>query len=234
MTIGGRIMATLGIAMLAMPAQAQSQMPAPATAAASAPAYVVTFLETGAASAQKASAVLRDLTTASRRAIGSAGFVALAEVGRPGRFATLETWRNKAALDADETATKAYEARLQPLLIAPPDRRPSVALDLGPAGATAGGSLYVLTHVDVIPPKKDEAIGLLKALAPASRKQPGAERFDVLQQISRPNHSFIVEVWRDDPSRDAHVAAAPTRQFRAELLPLQGSLYDERVYRPIP
>ena len=231
--IGGRIMAMLGLAMLAMPAQAQSQMPAPVTADAGAPAYVVTFIETSAASATNARNILRELAAASRNGQGNAGFVALAETARPGRFATLEAWRNKAALEAHETAAKSYENRLRPLLVAPPDRRPSVALDLGPADAAAGGSLYVLTHVDVVPPKKDEAIALLKALAPASRKEPGAERFDVLQQISRPNHSFVVEVWHDEAARDAHAAAAPTRQFRAALLPLQGSLYDERIYRSI-
>ncbi len=84
-----------------------------------------------------------------------------------------------------------------------------------------------------MPPKKDEAIVLLNDLAGASRKDAGVSRFDVWQQASRPNHSYVVEAWRDDAARDAHVIAGHTRAFRAKLLPLEGSLYDERVYEPV-
>ena len=90
-----------------------------------------------------------------------------------------------------------------------------------------------MTHVDVVPPKKDEAIVLLNDLASASRKDSGVLRFDVWQQASRPNHSYVIEVWRDDAARDMHVMAGHTRAFRAKLLPLEGSLYDERVYDPV-
>ena len=90
-----------------------------------------------------------------------------------------------------------------------------------------------MTHVDVVPPKKDEAIVLLNDLASASRKDPGVLRFDVWQQASRPNHSYVIEIWRDDAARDMHVMADHTRAYRAKLLPLEGSLYDERVYEPV-
>jgi quinol monooxygenase YgiN len=228
-------MAVLGLAMLAAPAQAQ-QMPAPTPAplAGNGPVYVVTFIETGAAVAARAATVLRRMAASGRKEPGNGEFVVLREIGRPGRFATLEGWRDKSALDAHDAAAKTSSEQLTPLLVAPPDRRPSVALDIAPARpATAAGGLYVLTHVDVIPPKKDEAIALLKELAPSSRKERGAERFDVWQQASRPNHSFMIEVWHDPGVRDAHITAAPVREFRAKLLPLQGSLYDERIYQPI-
>ncbi len=233
MTIAGRILLVLALAMTGMPALAQT--PTPAAGPATAPAYVVTFLETGAPVASKAATVLRRLEAASLKESGNAGFVVLRERGRPGRFAILEAWRDKAALDAHDTAAKAAEAKLQPLLISPPDRRPCVGLDL--AAAQAGGDgermIYVLTHVDVIPPAKDEAIGLVKQLASDSRKDTGVRRFDVWQQGNRANHMFLVEAWRDRTALDGHVMADHTRAFRAKLLPLEGALYDERIYEAI-
>ena len=158
----------------------------------------------------------------------------LHERGHPGRFAIIETWRDKAALDRHDTAAKATEEKLQPLLVAPSDRRVCAGLDVAaPQGDSAAAGVYVVTHVDVVPPKKDEAIALLKELAGASRKDARVSRFDVWQQASRPNHSYVVEAWRDDAARDAHVMADHTRAYRAKLLPLEGSLYDERIYEPL-
>lgn len=223
-----------GLATLGSPVRAQAPMPAPGPAPASTgPAYVVTFLETGAPAAAKAVAQLHKLAAASRGEDGNVGFVALRESGRPGRFALIEAWRDKAALSAHDAAAKAIDAKLQPLLVSPPDRRPCVGLDVAAPAAAAAASLYVLTHVDVIPPAKDEAIGLVKQLAADSRKDTGAGRFDVLQQASRANHLFLVEAWRDRTARDSHVMADHSRAYRAKLLPLQGALYDERVYEPV-
>jgi quinol monooxygenase YgiN len=88
----------------------------------------------------------------------------------------------------------------------------------------------VLTHVDVFPAGKDQTIDLLKQLAEASRKEAGNLRFDVLQQEGRANHLPLIEAWRDPPAQHAHAMAEHTRAFRAKLLPLQGALYDERLY----
>jgi quinol monooxygenase YgiN len=233
MTIGGRILLILAAVMTVLPVRAQT--PPPTAAPANASASVVTFLETGAPSAAAAAALLRKLAAASRKEDGNAGFLALRESGRPGRFAVIEAWRDKAALDAHETAAKAAYDGLQKLLVSPPDRRPCVGLDVAApaAGAEGSATVYVLTHVDVVPPAKDQAIGLVKQLAAESSKDPGVVLFDVLQQANRANHLFLVEAWRDRAAFDAHTMAEHTRAFRAKLLPLQGALYDERMYAPI-
>src|SRR4051812_24593176 len=238
MRTGWGVSAMVAIAMTAASAHAQTpaQMPAPAQTAMqdSAPHYVVTIVETGAPDAANAIAILRDVAAASRQEAGNAGYAVLHERGHPGRFAILESWRDKAALDRHETAAKATEEKLQPLLVAPSDRRVCAGLDVAdPKGDSDAAGIYVLTHVDVVPPKKDEAIVLLNELAGASRKDAGVHRFDVWQQVSRPNHSYVVEAWRDDAARDAHVMANHTRAYRVKLLPLEGSLYDERVYEPV-
>jgi hypothetical protein len=57
-------------------------------------------------------------------------------------------------------------------------------LHVVPAGER--GAVYAVTHVDFIPPKKEEGIAATKALSGPSAKDPGNRRYDVLQQSSRP------------------------------------------------
>jgi quinol monooxygenase YgiN len=93
--------------------------------------------------------------------------------------------------------------------------------------------VYVVTHVDVPPPRKDDCVALLRTLAAASRKETGNLRYDVVQQSNRPNHFTVIEVWRSRKDFDQHAAAAPARAFRDQLTPMSGALYDERLYRGI-
>ena len=39
----------------------------------------------------------------------------------------------------------------------------------------------------------------------------------------------MIETWQNNKTFDAHVAAAHTKQYRDELLPMTGSPLDERV-----
>jgi quinol monooxygenase YgiN len=220
-----------GAIWLAGAAAAQAQ-----TAPAGGAVYVVTYVEVGAAAAQKAAAGLRRLANAGRRERGNEGFLALREHDRPGRFAVVEAWHDKAAFDAHAAAEKAAFDALQPILASPPDARICNALDVAGSGAVepgGKGTVYVLTHVDVVPSGKDEAIGLVKALAAASRQQDGDGRFDVYQQANRANHMTVFEAWQDRAAHNAHVVAEATRQFRGKLTPLAGALYDERLYEAV-
>ena len=104
--------------------------------------------------------------------------------------------------------------------------------------ATAAGqnkNLYVVTHVDIIPGPTGlaEPIKLLQEFAADSRKDPGAVRFEVLQQ-DRPNHFTIVEVWQSKEAFDAHTAADHTKRFREKLAPRLGSPFDERLHNLLP
>jgi quinol monooxygenase YgiN len=143
-------------------------------------------------------------------------------------------WRDKPAFEAHASAVGGLRDRLQPLFASPLDIRTNSGLAVAePAvGAEPGVSnaVYVLTHVDVFPAGKDQTIELLKQLAEASRKEGGNLRFDVLQQEGRANHLPLVEAWHDAAAQRAHAMAEHTRAFRAKLVPLQGALYDERLY----
>ena len=91
--------------------------------------------------------------------------------------------------------------------------------------------LYVVTHVDVMPNFTAPGRDLLKQFAVDSRKDAGAIRVEVLEELSRPNHSTIVEVWKDRMAYDHHLEADYTRAFRTKLQPMLGSPFDERLHR---
>ena len=88
-------------------------------------------------------------------------------------------------------------------------------------------------HVDLIGAKKDDGLAALKQLSADSAKNVGVLHYDVLQQVSRPNHLTLVEVWRGNAALEAHETAAHTRKFREVLLPMSGSLYDQRLYKAV-
>ena len=90
-----------------------------------------------------------------------------------------------------------------------------------------------MTHVDVIPPRKDDGVAAVKQLADDSRKGDGNLRFEVVQQTNRPNHFTVVEIWKDAKAIDVHSMAATTRLFRDKLAPATGALYDERMYKAV-
>jgi quinol monooxygenase YgiN len=89
--------------------------------------------------------------------------------------------------------------------------------------------VYVVTYVDVMPSSVVSGAALLKQYRDASRKEDGSVRVAVLQEVSRPNRFAVVEVWKDKPARDAHVAATSTVQFRDKLKAVQNAPYDERI-----
>jgi len=223
----------LGVLMVLAAAPASAQAPASVTA----PVYAVTYFEAGPAAANAVATSLKQFAAATRKEDGNTGFVALRETGRAGRFAFVEGWRDKTAMDAHAAATKALQEQVQANLAAPFDVRPSsglaVATALAGVDQAMATAVYVVTHVDVPPPAKDQCIDLLKQQTESSRKDPGVLRFDVLQQDSRPNHFTVVEAWRDRKSHDAHTMAEHTRDYRRKLTPMSGALFDERVYEAI-
>src|SRR4029453_9591147 len=112
--------------------------------------------------------------------------------------------------------------------------RGHTALSLGPIGApSVRGAVYIATHVDVIPPRKDDGVAALKRLGDESRKRDGNMRFEVVQQTNRQNHFTVVEMWKDAKAVEAYSMAATTREFRDKLATMTGALYDERMYKAI-
>ena len=93
--------------------------------------------------------------------------------------------------------------------------------------------IYVVTHVDIIPPQKAAGTKLVEQYVADTRKDPGIVRIDASAEIARDNHISIVEVWQSKKAFDDHLAAPHTRQFRQQLDPMLGSPYDERLHRSL-
>ena len=205
------------------------------------PAYLVTYIEVLPGLSGKAMGLLRQTRAAARKADGVLRYEILQRRERPHHFAIVETWKDASAREANLAAahTKKFRDALQPLLAAGYDERPHNGLDTGPLAAAAGAksnsgpAVFVVTHVDFIPPKKDEGIAALRQIADPSRQEAGNLRYDLLQQSSRPNHLTLVEAWRDHKALEAHEAAAHTVKFRDASTPMSGALFDQRLYRAI-
>ncbi len=231
------------------------------------PTFIVTYIEAAPADAEKAAALIKKHSAAVRKEPSNLRTEALRGTGRTNHFLLLEVWRDPAAREAHAKApsTTAFRQALQPLLYSPYDERPHVGLVAAdPTKLPAGNSetVYVVTHVDIIPPEQFPPCkrqvnpsgpcgnAMVEKLAADSRKHAGNKRFDVLTQANRPNHMTLVEMWDTAAAHNAHTINSDTKNFRDALAgippgsgvakdplfvlnPLTGSLYDEQLYKKI-
>ena len=216
-------------------ANSMAQAPAapPPVPADVSPLYVVTYVETKPTSRDEAVALLRSYRDASRSAPGNLRSLVVQRVRRPGQFVVVAAWKDKAAWDAHMAAagTKEFRDKLNALRNAPADDRFHNGLSVGPMDAPqASGAAYAVTHVDVIPPRREDAVAALKLLGEANRSASGNLRYEVVQQTNRPNHFTVVEIWRSRDAYEANSMAAHQREFRDKLAQMTGALYDERLY----
>ena len=222
----------LSLATLALAAVS----PLHAEEAVNTPVYIVTYFEVAPTAAAQSATIARQYAEASRKEDGNAGFEVFEESARPNRFAILEIWRDKKAADAHTAAPSAtaFREKLQPSMIGGFGVRPHSGLSIASSkGQFPHGVIFVLTHVDVFPAGKDQGVEHVKAQADAARKDNGNLRYDVLQWDGHPNHFTLVEVWRDRKAFDANAMAPHTKQFREKVTPLEGALYDERLYQVV-
>jgi quinol monooxygenase YgiN len=90
-------------------------------------------------------------------------------------------------------------------------------------------TLYIVSYIEAAPAAKGQVVTLLRQLADASRKETGVMRFEVLQRTEPSNQFVILEVWKDQDGRDAHVASAHSKKFGSELAPHLIAPVDERL-----
>ena len=221
------LVAALGLVML-RPVYAEETV--------SGPIYAVVYFEVAPTEAAQAATAAQQYAEASRKEDGNLAFEMFQEIGRPSRFAVVEVWRDKKAAEAHgkAAAATALGQKLQPAMIDGFGVRQHGGFEVAsPKGQVPSGAVYVLTHVDVFPTFKDQAAALVKAQAEAARKDEGNLRYDVLQWDGHANHFTLVEAWRDRKAFDASAAASHTKQFRQKLMPLEGALYDERLYQAV-
>ena len=209
-------------AALASPARAQDSA-----------SYIVTYVELMPDDIAGGTTLLRHYRDVSRTEPGNLRFDILHEIARPNRFAIVEIWKDKPARDAHNQAATTAQARdrLKAIEDAPDDARVANPLYMSSEKTTAqSAAIYVVTHVDVIPPGKDDCMAALKTMSIDTAKNSGNIAYQVLVQDGRSNHFTVVEAWSSKAALDAHAMAAHTRIFREKLSPLAGALYDERLY----
>lgn len=197
------------------------------------PAGLVTYLDYGPSFAAAAAEGLRSWAAQVRANAGVSEAILLREVGRPERFALIETWADRARLDAHRAADSELTAGAAAGLCAPPDERFGEPFSLGSAGPAGLSPLYALVHVDVVPFNLDAVGDWLRAEADTARAEAGAFRYEVWRQVGRPNHFTVIEGWANLDAYARHVEAETTRTFRTNLTTVKGALYDARLYQRV-
>ena len=231
--LGGLV---LGAALVAVGAMQDARAQAPAPPPIEGNVYSVTYVEVLPTSRTEAVALLAGYRVRTRQEDGNLRCEVLSRIGQAYQLVILEVWRDLTALEAHGRSAQTTQTRekLQAIRTAPLDERVHGGLSVGPLGpGPAGDAVYVVTHVDVVPPRKEDGVAAVKELADAGRASPGNVRFEVVQQANRPNHFTVVEIWKDATAVQTHSMAETTRRFRDRLVPISGALYDERMYKAV-
>jgi quinol monooxygenase YgiN len=197
------------------------------------PALVLTYLELSPDAAVQSRDLLKTYAAAAQKAAGVVQFETFQRIGQRNHFAIVEAWADGNAREAfaGSPAAKEFRGKIDPLRIGPCDERQHSVLNVGPKVETPATAIVGITHVDLIPTSKDEGTAMLKTLADQSRGTSGNIRYDIWVQANRDNHMTIVESWKSMAGAEHFTTDAATRTFREKLMPMSGSLYDQRLYR---
>jgi len=137
----------------------------------------------------------------------------------------------------------AYQARAQQspfseplpgrILIADADpaaQQPAAA----PAPVQPPGPVHVVTFVDITPNNRDNGTAFCKQYVADTRKDPGITSVQLMAQTNRSNHLVLYEVWQNQAAFERHEALQHTKDFRAKMLPIIGSPFDQRLHYVVP
>lgn len=113
------------------------------------------------------------------------------------------------------------------LLVAQPGQQTAA-----PAPAPADPRFHAVAYVEAMASSSSKAIALLRQYRDASAKQDGFVSLELFEQIGRPGHFAVFEIWRDQKAFDARDASAQ-KTLRDGLQPIRVSDYDQRPYKTI-
>jgi quinol monooxygenase YgiN len=199
------------------------------------PVYAVGYIEVQPGKEKQAHRLILDHVTEAKRAAGVVSVDALAREGYPDQFALVEQWQSQKAKDdyAAGASVKDFRANLAKIEAAALDERIQGPLFVETDKPAALPPIVVMTHIDVIPTALETARGRIKQLVDGNRHKNANVRYDILVQTNRQNHMTLIEGWKSQSDKNAESAATETVSFRHDLLPMSGSPYDERTYRPL-
>jgi len=199
------------------------------------PVYAVAYIEVLPGKEKQGRRLILDHVADARHAAGVVSVDALAREGYPDQFALIEQWQSQKAKDdyAAGASVKDFRANLAKIESAALDERIQGPLFVESDKPAALPPIVVMTHIDVIPTALETARGRIKQLVDGNRHKNANLRYDILVQTNRQNHMTLIEGWKSAADKNAESAAAETVSFRHDLLPMSGSPYDERTYRPL-
>ncbi len=102
-----------------------------------------------------------------------------------------------------------------------------------PPGSQVPVGNSVVSYIEVAPGSEAKALASLKALKAGSAKDAGFVSFILLQRTTHPNHFALIETWKDNAAREAHLAQPHVKTARAALKALESAPYDERPHRDL-
>jgi quinol monooxygenase YgiN len=203
--------------------------------------YDLVYLEVSPQAVGKTILLLRQEAKSALQGRGNLGFLVLQRHPYTNQFVLVGQWTDNASFLAYQQApsTKQFRAALSPLMIAPYDERPNIDFLSNPARAQAvmsvapANTLFVLTHIDIAPEVKPKGVHAITALFEQSQVLPGNYVFNVLNQSSHSNHFTLFEAWANQADFTAYKEQGFVRRFRESLMPIMGSIYEERIYQEI-
>jgi (4S)-4-hydroxy-5-phosphonooxypentane-2,3-dione isomerase len=96
---------------------------------------------------------------------------------------------------------------------------PLACLVLLPTGhraqAQSAGNYVNAVDLDIIPAERENFLAAIKENGAASVKDPGCERFDIINLASDPNHFFLYEVYENEAALKAHRETDHFKKFAA-------------------
>ncbi len=216
-----------------LPGQAAQAAPPPVPEG---PRTVVTYVEVAPASQAEAGALMTKYRDATRRDPGNIRADVFQQNGRPGHFVVVEEWRDDPSWKNHRGLAHVtqFHEKLTPLRVGPYDERSHTGISGGSESSAPAGSVLVVTHIDVTGQGAPKVREMLRTLSDVSRKESGNVRFEALQGV-RQNHFTVLEVWRDERAREAHLTGGQVKTFREGLyqFAVDGAPYDERLYRAL-
>ncbi len=200
------------------------------------PTYVMTYVEVVPSAAAQAVTFLKNYRDAARHEPGAMQVDLYEEQGQAHRFVVGEIWQNRTAVKTHEmsAASTALTQQLKSIELGPPDIRIHQAHSVTPPKAPNPGDTIIISHVDVFGGNTGKLIALLNTLGEASRKDSGMVQYDILDEVpAHTNHFRMLEEWASQAAWEAHDRAPHTQAYRAALMPMLGTPYDQRLYRVV-
>jgi quinol monooxygenase YgiN len=193
--------------------------------------YRLAYLDVQGSDTTEAESILKAYGSGVVTQPGNIGLELMQRVFRSNQFVVLETWKDQESYQdfTNSPTYQAYLSSIKPYLTAGYAEYRQTALDV--ATSERQGEITLVTHVDIMPPRKEQGTTLLVDYAGKFRKAEGNTAYNLIVQPGRLNHITVVESWANLAAYQAHSETPDFKAYRHALQPLMGSLYDERLYK---